>query len=234
MRLDRFFSVTGTLSRSEASKFIRKGAVSIDGKIESDPAKHIDPEKQTVCLNGQKIIYSRYTYIMMNKPVGAVCATEDGGLTVIDLLPEKEKRMQLFPCGRLDKNTTGFVLITDNGTLAHRLLSPSSHCEKSYRFLLKFPYSNEDIATLENGVPLDEKVTKPCKIKRLSDYEGEITLHEGKFHQIKRMFEYVHNQVRELSRISFAEIPLDAELKFGEWRFLTDNEIAILESYDKH
>ncbi len=228
LRLDKFFVFVGKMTRSEASKTIRGGGVAVDGKKITDPATHIDPDRQIVSLCGQTVVYRKFTYIMMNKPKGVVCATEDGDRTVIDLLPEEERRRGLFPCGRLDKNTTGFVLVTDDGTLAHRLLSPNHHVAKVYRFLLKFPFSDDDIRTLESGVELDGFTTLPCEIKRLSDREGEITLREGKFHQIKRMFEYVHNRVRELTRISFASLPLDASLDLGKWRYLDENEISTL------
>ncbi len=232
MRIDRFIGQMTAMSRSEASLAVRKGRVAVDGVVLRDPSAHIDPERQSVTIDGKETSYKKNVYIMMNKPVGAVCATEDGDLTVIDLLPPGLKRTGLFPCGRLDKNTTGFVLITDNGKLAHRLLAPASHVAKTYRFSLKFPFSDEDIALLEKGIVLEDgSVTLPCGLKRLSSNEGEITLHEGKFHQIKRMFLAVHNQVRTLSRISFAGIPLDKELAPGKCRLLSEDEAALLESY---
>lgn len=216
------------MSRSEASKAIRGGSVAVDGKKITDPAAHIDTECQCVSIGGEIVTYRKFTYIMMNKPKGVVCATEDGDTTVIDLLPDEERRRGLFPCGRLDKNTTGFVLITDDGILAHRLLSPMHHVAKTYRFVLKFPFSDDDIKILESGVELDTFTAMPCEIERLSDREGEITLREGKFHQIKRMFESVHNQVRELTRVSFASLPLDRSLDLGEWRYLEESEISTL------
>lgn len=228
MRLDRFFVFVGKLSRKQAAAAIRGGRVTLDGVAVRDPALHIDPETVCITLDCEPVVYRRYTYIMMNKPKDVVCATEDGDKTVIDLLPDEERRRGLFPCGRLDKNTTGFVLITDDGTLAHRLLAPANHVAKTYRFTLKYPFSDDDIKTLEIGVPLDDFTTRPCEISRVSDREGSITIHEGKFHQIKRMFEFVHNQVRELSRISFGTLPLDDGLALGEWRYLTDDEISTL------
>lgn len=230
MRLDRFFTETATCSRSEASALIRRGAVSVDGVIVRDPSAHIDPERQRIALSGREIRYRRNLYIMMNKPKGVVCATEDGSATVIDLLPENLRKADLFPCGRLDKNTAGFVLITDNGPLAHRLLSPKYHVDKTYRFTVKFPLSDADIAILEAGVDIGDYVTKPCKIERLGEREGNITLSEGKFHQIKRMMESVHNQITDLERISFAGIGLDRSLAPGQWRMLTDPEEKTLES----
>ncbi len=230
MRLDRFFTETATCSRSEASGLIRRGAVSVDGVTVRDPATHVDPETQKIALNGREIRYRRNLYIMMNKPKGVVCATEDSGKTVLDLLPENLRKADLFPCGRLDKNTTGFVLITDNGPLAHRLLSPKYHVDKTYRFAVKFPLTDDEIARLEAGVDIGGYISKPCTIARLGEREGTITLSEGKFHQIKRMMESVHNQITDLSRLSFAGIELDRSLAPGEWRMLIDSEEKTLES----
>lgn len=230
MRLDRFFTETATCSRSQASAMIRRGEVCVDGRPIRDPATHVDPESQRITLKGREIRYRPNLYIMLNKPQGVVCATEDGGRTVIDLLPENLRKADLFPCGRLDKNTTGFVLITDNGPLAHRLLSPKYHVDKSYRFAVKFPLTDAEIALLEKGVDIGDHVTAPCRIERIGQREGIITLSEGKFHQIKRMMEAVHNQITGLCRISFAGIGLDGSLAPGGWRMLTDSEEKLLEN----
>ncbi len=230
MRLDRFFTATATCTRTQAAALIRRGEVCVDGVPVRDPGHHVDPERQRITLQGRVIGYRRNLYIMMNKPAGVVCATEDGDRTVIDLLPENLRRADLFPCGRLDKNTTGFVLITDNGPLAHRLLSPKHHVEKVYRYRLKFPLTGEEIAHLEAGVNLGDFTTAPCRIRPMGEREGEITLCEGKFHQIKRMMEAVHNPITGLSRIAFAGIGLDPTLAPGAWRMLTESETALLES----
>lgn len=212
---------------------IRGGLVSVDGTTEKDPSRHIDPEKQTVCLRGQPIGYQKFRYIMMNKPEGVVSATEDGDRTVIDLLPENLRKIGLFPCGRLDKNTTGLLLITDNGALAHRLLAPKSHVEKSYRFRVKFPISDGDLALLSAGVDIGGYTTRPCRLTREGEREGVITLHEGKFHQIKLMMTSVHNQIVSLERITFGPLTLDARLAPGNWRELTDGERLELEQVGK-
>lgn len=233
MRLDRFFTETATCTRSQASACIRKGSVSVDGKIVRDPSVHIDPERQTVCLSGSPILYRKNRYLMMNKPRGVVSATEDGGTTVLDLLPENLRTSGLFPCGRLDKNTTGLLLITDNGPLAHILLAPKSHVDKTYRFRVKFPLSDEDAEKLRSGVDIGDYRTKPCKLTLSDNLTGEITIHEGKFHQIKLMMEAVHNQITFLERISFGPLLLDRTLSPGEWRYLTEDEQIILEAVGK-
>ncbi|MGM9637124.1 MAG: pseudouridine synthase [Eubacteriales bacterium] len=230
MRLDRFFTESAICSRSKASDYIRKGSVSVDGRIVRDPSVHIDPEKQTVCLSGSPILYRKNRYLMMNKPQGVVSATEDGGKTVLDLLPENLRNAGLFPCGRLDKNTVGLMLITDNGPLAHTLLAPKSHVEKVYRFRVKFPLSAEDVGKLRSGVDIGGYVTKPCELTLSDGFNGEITLHEGKFHQIKLMMEAVHNQITFLERICFGPLKLDRSLAPGEWRYLTEDEQKMLET----
>ncbi len=228
MRLDKFLVSTGCVTRSEASKLCRTGNITVNGRAEKDSSVKIDPEKDIVCLCGKTVEYRKYTYIMMNKPEGVVSATEDGDLTVIDLLPTELRRIGLFPCGRLDKNTHGFVLLTNHGELAHFLLSPKHHVKKEYYFETKFPISEEDRIMLEKGVDIGGYVTAECSVRLEDEKKGVITLTEGKYHQIKLMLSAVHNQVTYLKRISFAEIALDSGLSEGNWRYLSDNEIEIL------
>ena len=230
MRLDKFLTETGTCTRSEAGKAVRKGMILVNGIAPKSASEQIDPEKDRVFFAGEEIIYRKFTYIILNKPEGVVSATEDGDVTVIDLLPEQLQKLSLFPCGRLDKYTLGFVLLTNNGPLAHRLLSPKHHVEKCYRFTSKFPLSDEDLAKLEAGVDIGGYQTAPCKLERDGE-EYLITLTEGKYHQIKRMLEAVGNKITYLERISFAGISLPAELSRGQWRFLTPEEIEKLENH---
>lgn len=233
MRLDKFLTVTGTASRSEAAKTVRRGGVLVDGRAANSPSMQIEPEKCCVEYDGEKVVYRKYTYIMLNKPQGVVSATEDGReKTVLDLLPEKLRRLDLFPCGRLDKNTVGLMLLTDNGELAHRLLSPKSHVAKSYRFCAEKKLSDEDKAALESGVHIaGGYLTKPAEIKLDEDRKsGIITITEGKYHQIKLMLDAVGNKIMGLERITFGSLVLDNELGRGAWRFLTDEEIEKLES----
>ena len=231
MRLDRFFTTTGSSSRSEASSYIRKGRVSVNGIVVTDPSIHIDPSGDVVCFDGKAIVYSKYIYIMMNKPSGVVSSTEDGDVTVLDLLPDNLKKVGLFPCGRLDKDTLGFVLLTNNGKLSHFLLSPKSHVEKTYLFTVKDNLSGSDVCARENGVDIGGYITGRCSVKMISPNSGFITLSEGKYHQIKLMMRSVGSAITDLKRVSFAGIPLDADLKEGGWRYLSKEEIELLESH---
>ena len=234
MRIDKFLGLTGCATRTEAKKIIRSGAVTVNGVALRNADAKIDPENDRVVFCGKEVIYRKYTYIMMNKPEGVVSATEDGkDKTVIDLLPNDMRKTDLFPCGRLDKNTLGLMLITDNGDLAHRLLAPKSHVEKKYYFRSKFALSEEDSKRFERGLVLDDGYeTKPAKIDLAGDNnEGVITLVEGKYHQIKRMLDSLGNKITYLERITFGPLTLDKGLARGEWRFLSEEEIAVLEAH---
>lgn len=234
MRIDKFLSNMGIASRTESSKAARQGGILVNGVAVKGADVHIDPDKDEVIFCGRKIEYRKYTYILMNKPDGVVSATEDGrDKTVIDLLPEELQKLNLFPCGRLDKHTLGLVMLTDNGDLAHRLLSPKHHVKKKYFFESKFPLTDEEIKYLEAGATLEDGyVTKPSKIELGADGKsGYITLVEGKYHQIKRMLESVNNKITYLERVTFGPLALDESLARGEWRFLTKNEIEQLEIY---
>ena len=230
MRLDKFFTSVGLLSRKECTVAAKKGRITVNGIIEKDASRHINEDSDTVTLDGAAVCYRKYTYIMLNKPSGYVSATEaPDDVTVLALLPSELQKIGLFPCGRLDKNTLGLMILTNNGPLAHRLLAPKTHCEKVYYFESRFPLSEEDRVTLENGVDLGDFTTAPCKVKLLSDQSGEITLTEGKYHQIKRMLEVVHNKVTKLERIRFADIALDPALERGQWRYLSEEEQKSIE-----
>lgn len=234
MRIDKFLGITGQATRSEAKKLIRSGAVTVNGVAVRSADAKLDPDSDRVCFCGKEVIYRKFTYILMNKPQGVVSATEDGrDRTVIDLLPDDIRKTDLFPCGRLDKNTLGLMLITDNGELSHRLLAPKSHVEKKYYFRSKFPLTEEESTRFERGLVLEDGYeTKPAKIELLEDRdEGVITLVEGKYHQIKRMLEALNNKITYLERISFGPLTLDSSLERGEWRYLSDEEIAALEAH---
>ena len=235
MRLDKYISAAGLLSRKECALAVKRGRIAVGGAVAKKADMQVG-DGDLVTLDGTPVVYREFTYIMMHKPQGVVSATDDPGeRTVLDLLPENLQRLSLFPCGRLDKNTTGFVLLTSDGVLSHRVLAPKRHAEKVYRFTVKFPLSEDDVKTLEGGVVLsadsyaEEWKTAPCRViadeNRLG---GEIVLTEGKYHQIKRMMEAVGNEITYLERISFAGIPLDPALARGEWRFLTADEEALL------
>ena len=232
MRLDKFLSVTGTLSRSEAKKAIRRGRVSINALPARSGEMTVDPENDKITFDGRAIVYRRFTYIMLNKPEGYVSATEDTrDHTVLELLGDELQKFELFPCGRLDKYTLGLMLITDDGELAHKLLAPKSHVEKSYRFHSERGVSEDEAKALESGVYIDGGyLTKPAKLslEHAGADRGVITLREGKYHQIKRMFEATSNKITYLERITFGPLTLDPSLERGEWRFLGEEEIDAL------
>lgn len=233
MRIDKFLSEMGICSRSEASKAARRGGITVDGEICRRADLHIDPEKNIIAYLGKEIGYKRFTYIMLNKPEGYVSATDDPReRTVLELLDDRSRRLGLFPCGRLDKNTVGLLILTNDGELCHRLLSPKKHVSKVYFFRSERIVTEEDRLRLESGVTLDGVLTKPAKVNLREDrLSGEITLTEGKYHQIKRMLEAVCNRITYLERIEFAGIPLDPKLERGEWRQLTADEEALLRSH---
>ena len=232
MRIDRFLSDMGIASRRESAAAAKRGMIMVDGVAVRDAAKHIDPETQTVTYMGRRIEYSRYVYVMLNKPEGYVSATEDSRLPVVtELLSDELRRMELFPVGRLDRDTVGLMILTNNGPLAHSLLSPKHHVEKEYYFKCAEPLVEGaeqrflDRVTLADGYECKEATLIP-DADRMGGY---IILTEGKYHQIKRMIASLNNAVTFLERTKFATIPLDRTLSRGEWRMLTADEVAILE-----
>ena len=231
MRIDRFLSDMGIASRKEAKDAARRGGISVNGVTVKDTSAHIDPKIDTVCYLGREISYREHTYVMLNKPEGYVSATEDSRLPVVtELLSDELRRLELFPVGRLDRDTTGLMILTDHGELAHSLLSPRHHVEKVYRFESAEPMREGVEEEFRGGVTLaDGYECKSAVIVLDPDRMGGlITLTEGKYHQIKRMVASTSNRVTRLERISFGEIPLDPTLKRGEWRFLTDEEVSLL------
>ena len=200
MRLDKFLSVTKTATRSEASKAAKHGKITVNGAVVTDCSTHINENTDKVTFFGQEVVYKQFIWIMMNKPSGIISASTDKKTkTVVDLLPPPLNSMGLFPCGRLDKDTVGLILLTNDGELSHKLLSPKKHAEKLYRFKLSRPYDKSK--GIENGIMMDGKLTKPAIISMKSDTEGEIVLTEGKYHQIKRMFEHADSEVVFLERL---------------------------------
>lgn len=232
MRIDKLLSQLGLCTRREAARIARSGGITVDGVTVKDPSQHIDPDKNHITLLGRAVEYKKYTYVMLNKPEGYVSATDDKSLPyVTELLPEELQRRELFPVGRLDRDTTGLMILTNNGPLAHSLLSPKHHVAKEYYFTSAEPLDRDAEDAFKNGVTLaDGYECKSAELYLAEDRrEGRIVLTEGKYHQIKRMIASRDNRVTSLSRISFGGIPLDPALERGEWRYLTDEEIAILE-----
>lgn len=233
MRIDKLLSELGLCTRREAAKIAKSGGVLVDGKPVKDLSSHIDPEVNRVTFQGREVIYNKYTYVMLNKPTGYVSATDDKSLPyVTELLPEELRRRELFPVGRLDRDTTGLMILTNNGVLAHSLLSPKHHVKKEYFFTAAEPLSLGTEEAFRDGVTLaDGYECKSAEIYLSDDRcSGRIVLTEGKYHQIKRMIASRDNRVTSLRRISFGGIPLDESLDSGSWRYLTDEEIDLLES----
>lgn len=233
MRIDKFFSEMGLLSRTETRKAARSGAICVDGVPIKAADAHIDPDKNVITYLGRRVEYKKFTYIMLNKPEGYISATDDAReRCVLELLGEREGRLGLFPCGRLDKNTLGLLILTNDGELCHRLLSPKYHVSKVYYFKAERVVTEEDHKRIECGVTIDGELTKPAKLKLCDDrMSGYLTITEGKFHQVKRMLEAVCNKVVYLERVEFAGIPLDTSLERGAWRELTADEEAHLRSF---
>ncbi len=233
MRIDKFLSEQAVASRKEAAKVAKSGGVLVNGITIKDLSVHIDPSLDSVVYLGRKIEYQQFIYVMLNKPEGYVSATDDKSLPyVTELLPEELQKRELFPVGRLDRDTVGLMILTNNGQLAHALLSPKRHVEKEYRFTAKVPMRYGVEEEFRDGVTLADGYECKSAIIRLDPDRmgGVITLTEGKYHQIKRMVAASDNRVMSLERISFGGIKLDESLNRGEWRYLTKDEIALLES----
>jgi len=228
MRLDKFISDGAALTRTQARKMIKQGRVTCGETVIKDPAFHVD-ENDDIYMDEDKVTYKRFIYIMLNKPQGYVSATEDKRQnTVLQLLDESYSRYKLFPAGRLDIDTEGFLLLTNDGELAHNLLSPNKKVGKTYFLKLQNSVSDEEIRQLEEGVDIGECITKPAKAQRISPNEIKLTITEGKFHQIKRMAQAVGNTVVYLKRLSYGQLYLDESLKTGDYRLLTEKEIEHL------
>ncbi len=215
IRLDKILSKSGFGSRTDAKAIIKKGRVSVDGKIARSSNDKADPEK--VFVDGVKVKYKEFIYLILHKPQGVVSATDDNvHTTVIDLIDEKYLTYEPFPVGRLDIDTEGLLLITNDGQLGHNMLSPKKHVEKTYYVELLNPLSVEDKEKIEEGIDIGGYVTQPCNIEIL-EKGVNITIHEGKFHQVKKMFEAVANKVVYLKRITFGPLTLPEDLPLGEY-----------------
>ena len=233
-RIDKILSNLGYGTRKDLKKIVKNGMVKVNGVTIKDSAMKVDPEKDKIVINGEEIFYREFIYLMMNKPAGVVSATFDNkDETVIDLLEVEHQVFEPFPVGRLDKDTVGLLLLTNDGDLNHRLISPKWKVDKVYFAKIDKKVTEEDVEKFKKGITLDDGYT--CKeaileIQNASDEGSEIvlTIQEGKFHQVKRMFEAVGKKVTYLKRIEFGTLPLDDDLEEGEYRELTEEEVAIL------
>ena len=228
MRLDKFLTQAAELTRSEAKQKIKKGSVTVDGEVVKKAEMKVSSE-DAICLDGEVVTYEKYRYIMLHKPAGVVSATEDAQCqTVLDLITEGRKG--LFPVGRLDKDTEGLLLITNDGELSHNLLSPTKHVDKTYYVELNGDLIDSDIELFEKGLDIGEKnLTKPAILKILEKRSTAlITITEGKYHQVKRMFQAIGLTVTFLKRLTMGPLKLDENLKPGEYRKLTVSEVEAL------
>jgi 16S rRNA pseudouridine516 synthase len=227
MRLDYFLAHSAGLTRKEAKQLISRGAVTVDG--EPRPKANLQlQDGQGVWLHGEPVQLPGHRYLMLHKPPGVVCSTDDPEhRTVLDLLPA-ELRQDLHPAGRLDRDTTGLVLLTTDGQWSHRLTSPNHHCEKRYRVVCADPVSDEDLQALRNGILLrgEDSPTLPAGVERVDADQLLLTIREGRYHQVKRMLAARSNKVVALHREQIGEIALDADLSPGAFRLLTKEEIA--------
>jgi 16S rRNA pseudouridine516 synthase len=239
LRLDKLLSNMGYGTRSEIKKAVKQGAVTVDGVRAKDPGMQIDPRAQAVEWEGERVVYRDVVYLMLNKPQGVISATEDAReRTVLDLLKADDRVLNPFPVGRLDKDTEGLLLLTNDGKLAHDLLSPRKHVGKTYEAIVRGEVGETDRLAFQAGVELDDGyVTMPAELAVLhvGTVEGELphsrirlTIHEGKFHQVKRMFEAVGKKVTYLKRVSMGPLELDPTLALGEYRELTAEELELL------
>lgn len=233
IRVDKYLTDCGIGTRSEVKKLIQKGLIGVNGVIIKDPGTKIDAEKDTVTKNNEPVVYEQFRYFMLNKPMGCVSATKDNlSDTVLDIL-KNENIKGLFPVGRLDKDTEGLLLITNDGMLAHNLLSPRKHVEKLYYVEADKELSRENILKMEEGVDIgDEKLTLPSKIEFLGESDNKycynLSIKEGRFHQVKRMFEAFGSNVVYLKRLNMGSLILDEALLPGEYRKLSEEEIKDL------
>ena len=239
MRLDKFLVEAGLGSRTEVKQLLKKKQVLVNDKIETSPKIQIDEKTDQVICQGQLIFYEKYLYYMLNKPKGVISATEDKHYkTVLDLLDKVAWDKEVFPVGRLDIDTHGFLLLTNNGKLAHAMLSPKKHVDKTYRAQIAGLMTPTDVTAFANGIVLKDFTCQPAQLVILETDEMnqtsvvEITIREGKFHQVKRMVQACGKKVTDLERLSMGPLQLDNRLALGEWRRLTAAELTSLEKFD--
>ena len=235
MRLDKFLVACAVGSRTEVKNFLKLGRVTVNGKKEKSAKLQIDEEKDEIRFDGQKLDYEEFVYYMMNKPQGVISATEDPKhKTVLDLMDDYARAKEVFPVGRLDIDTHGLLLLTNDGKLAHALLSPKRHVDKTYLAQINGVMTDADVETFAQGIPLKDFTCQPAKLELVFiDTEKEeslvrVTIAEGKFHQVKRMVAYCGKEVVDLQRLTMGTLTLDENLKRGEWRRISKEELEAL------
>jgi len=235
-RLDKIIASTGKYSRREVKLLVRQGRVLVDGFPVRSAEDKFDPERAEIVVNGEALTYRKYTWVMLNKPAGYLSATEDGrGATVLDLLPPELQKQGLFPAGRLDKDSEGLLLLTNDGDTAHRLISPNFHVEKRYFVRYAGMLDADAAERIEGGITIDGgEVCRPGRLVCTAPGEAEVFVTEGKYHQVKRMITACGGEVTYLRRLSFGPLALDPQLHPGDFRFLTaEEEKEILKIHEK-
>ena len=221
MRLDKFLANMGVGTRSEVKQLLKKGSVKVNQNIVKLPKLHVNPNSDEIMVNDEVVSYIDKVYIMLNKPKGYISATEDEvHPTIIDLIPEYA-HLKIFPVGRLDKDTEGLLLVTNDGQFNHDVMNPNKHVSKTYEVYSKHPITQFDIDKFKSGIELSDGKLKPAILKKVDNYVSHVTIYEGKYHQVKRMFHSIENEVLELKRIKIAQLELDHNLDLGSYRLLT-------------
>ena len=221
MRLDKFLANMGVGTRSEVKQLLKKGSVKVNQNIVKLPKLHVNPNSDEIMVNDEVVSYIDKVYIMLNKPKGYISATEDEvHPTIIDLIPEYA-HLNIFPVGRLDKDTEGLLLVTNDGQFNHEVMNPNKHVSKTYEVYSKHPITQFDIDKFKSGIELSDGKLKPAILKKVDNDVSHVTIYEGKYHQVKRMFHSIENEVLELKRIKIAQLELDHNLDLGSYRLLT-------------
>lgn len=221
MRLDKFLANMGVGTQSEVKQLLKKESVKVNQNIVKLPKLHVNPNSDEIMVNDEVVSYIDKVYIMLNKPKGYISATEDElHPTIIDLIPEYA-HLNIFPVGRLDKDTEGLLLVTNDGQFNHEVMNPNKHVSKTYEVYSKHPITQFDIDKFKSGIELSDGKLKPAILKKVDDYVSHVTIYEGKYHQVKRMFHSIENEVLELKRIKIAQLELDHNLDLGSYRLLT-------------
>ena len=221
MRLDKFLANMGVGTRSEVKQLLKKGSVKVNQNIVKLPKLHVNPNSDEIMVNDEVVSYIDKVYIMLNKPKGYISATEDEvHPTIIDLIPEYA-HLNIFPVGRLDKDTEGLLLVTNDGQFNHEVMNPNKHVSKTYEVYSKHPITQFDIDKFKSGIELSDGKLKPAILKKVDNYVSHVTIYEGKYHQVKRMFHSIENEVLELKRRKIAQLELDHNLDLGSYRLLT-------------
>ena len=229
-RIDKIIASQGKYSRSEVRKLAAKGKIYVDGILVKDPGTKADPENSRISIEGEAVSVKKNIYLVLNKPAGYVSATEDKNQAVVlELVPEEFSGRELFPMGRLDKDTTGLMVITDDGVMAHNILSPKKHVKKVYEVELDIKATDEMVRRFSEGIELSDGVCKAADMEITGENSARVTLSEGRYHQIKRMFGCCGAKVTKLHRVSIGDLKLPADLMPGECRELTENELCLLQ-----